>query len=50
MGGGWQESVDDHRTTMAGNYDQREHVVDDEGRDKEGEGGKDDGDYNEGGA
>ncbi len=49
MGGGWGKSVDDHMTTTAGNDKQQERVADDEGSDKEGEGGKGDGDYNEGG-
>jgi hypothetical protein len=48
-GGGWQESVNDHRTTMAGNDKLQECVVDYEGCDKKGKGGKGDGDYNEGG-
>jgi hypothetical protein len=50
VGGGWQESVNDHTTTTAGNNKGQEHVADDEGSDKEDKGGKGDGDYNEGGA
>ncbi len=50
MGGGWQESVDDHMTTTVGDNKRREHAADDEGSNKEGKGGKGDGDYNEGGA
>ncbi len=43
-GGGWQESVDDHLTMTAGNDKQLELVADDDGSDKEGEGGKGDSD------
>ncbi len=50
MGSGWQESINDHTTTMAGDDKQRECVADDEGSNKEGKGGKGDCDYNEGGA
>jgi hypothetical protein len=50
VGGGWQESVDNHTTMMAGNHERRERAADDEGSNKEGEGGKGDGDYNESGA
>jgi hypothetical protein len=46
VGGGWQESIDDHTTTTAGNDKRRERAVDDEGSNKEGKGGKGDGDYN----
>jgi hypothetical protein len=49
VGGGWQESVDNHRTTTAGKDERQERAADDEGSNKEGEGGKGDGDYNEGG-
>ncbi len=34
---------------MAGDDEQREHAVDDESSNKEGNGGKGNGDYNEGG-
>ncbi len=34
---------------MVGDNEQQEHVADDDGSDKEGEGGKQDGDGNEGG-
>jgi hypothetical protein len=47
-GGGWQESVKDHTTMTVGNEEQQEHVADDEGNNKEGEGSKGDGDGNEG--
>ncbi len=40
MGSGWQESIEDHTTMTAGDNKQQEHAVDDEGRDKEGMGGK----------
>jgi hypothetical protein len=43
VGGGWQESVDDHTTTVAGEEEQCEHAADVEGSDKEGKGGKGDG-------
>jgi hypothetical protein len=49
VGGGWQESLDDHMTMTLGNYNQQEHAADDEGSDKEGKGSKDNGDGNEGG-
>ncbi len=39
-GGGWQESIDGHTTTMVGNNEQGEHEADDEGSNEEGEGGK----------
>jgi hypothetical protein len=42
-GGGWQESVDDHTTTMVGNDKQRECAADDEGSDEEGKGSKSNG-------
>ncbi len=47
-GGGWQESVDDHTATMVGNDKQRERARDDEGNDKDCEGGKGNGDNKEG--
>ncbi len=47
-GGGWRESVDDHTATMVGNDEQQERVRDDEGNDKDCEGGKGDGDNEEG--
>ncbi len=40
MGGGWQESINDHTTTTAGDDKQRDHAADVEGSNKEGEGGK----------
>jgi hypothetical protein len=49
VGGGWRKSINDHRTMTAGNDKQREPAVDDEGSNKEGKGGKGDGDYNESG-
>ncbi len=39
----------DHTTIATGDGEQREHVVDDDGSNKEGEGGKEDGDGNKGG-
>ncbi len=36
-------------TTMVGNSEHQERVADDDGRDKEGKGGKGNGDGNEGG-
>jgi hypothetical protein len=50
VGGGWQESIDNHTTMMVGDDKQLEYAADDEGSNKEGKGGKGDGDYNEGGA
>jgi hypothetical protein len=51
VGGGWQESVDNHTTMMGGGHKRLEHAAaDDEGSNKEGKVGKGDGDYNEGGA
>ncbi len=50
MGGGWQESIDHHRITTVSNNEQQERAADDECSNKEGKGGKGDGDYNEGGA
>jgi hypothetical protein len=47
-GGGWQESVDDHMATTAGDNKPQERAVDDEGNNKEGEGGKGNGDGDEG--
>jgi hypothetical protein len=47
VGTGWQESANDHTTTMAGKDKQQKHAVDDEGRKEEGKGGKEDGDGNE---
>jgi hypothetical protein len=40
VGGGWQESVDNHMTMMVGNDKQLEHAADDEGSNKEGKEGK----------
>jgi hypothetical protein len=40
MGSGWQESVDDHRTTTAGGDKQCDHVADVEGSNIEGKGSK----------
>ncbi len=42
VGGGWQESVNDHITTMAGD-NKRERAADVEGCKEVGKGGKDDG-------
>jgi hypothetical protein len=42
VGNGWQESVDDHTTTMVGDYKQREHAANVEGSNKEGKVGKGD--------
>jgi hypothetical protein len=47
-GSGWQESVDNHTATMVGNNERRERARDDEGNDKDCEGGKGDGDNEEG--
>ncbi len=43
MCSGWQESINNHTATMAGDNKQREHAADVEGNDEEGEGGKGDG-------
>ncbi len=48
MGGGWQESINNHRTMMAGNNKQQECAANDEGSNKEGEGGMGNGDSDEG--
>jgi hypothetical protein len=40
VGGGWQERVSNHTTTMAGNDEQRKRTADVEGSNKEGVGGK----------
>ncbi len=40
MGGGCQESVDNNKTTMTGNNKKHKRAADEEGSDKEGEGGK----------
>ena len=40
MGGGWQESVDDHRTTTMGDDKRRECAADVKGSNEEGEGRK----------
>ena len=47
-GGGWQESVDNHTATTVGDNERRERAGDDEGNDKDCEGGKGDGDNKEG--
>ncbi len=46
-GGGWRESIDDHTATIVGDDKRREHAGDDEGNDKDCEGGKGDGDNKE---
>jgi hypothetical protein len=43
VGNGWQESVEDHTSMTAGNNEQRGCAADVEGSNKEGEGGKGDG-------
>ncbi len=43
VGGGWQESIGDHTTMMAGNDKQPERAADVEGSNNEGEGGNGDG-------
>ncbi len=48
MGGGWQESVDNHTTMTAGDGEGRERACDDEGNNKYGEGSKGDGEHDEG--
>jgi hypothetical protein len=49
-GSGWQESIDNHLTTTAGSDNkQQECAAEDVGSNKEGQGGKDNGDGNEGG-
>jgi hypothetical protein len=48
-GGGWQERVKDHMTTMVGNKGQQVRAADDEGINKEGNGGKGNCDGDEGG-
>ncbi len=40
MGGGSQESINNHRTMTAGDDEQCEHAADVEGSNKEDEGGK----------
>jgi hypothetical protein len=47
-GGGWQESVDNHTATTVGNDEQQEHARNDEGNDKDGKGGKGNGNNKEG--
>jgi hypothetical protein len=47
-GGGWRESNDDHTAKMVGDDERRERARDDEGNDEECEGGKSDGDNEEG--
>jgi hypothetical protein len=47
-GSGWQESIDNHMTMMAGNGKQQERTCNDQGNDKDGKGGKGDDDNNEG--
>ncbi len=44
VGSGWQESIGNHMTMRAGDKEQQEHVANDEGSNKEGKGGKGDGD------
>ncbi len=39
-GSGWQESIDNHTTTVTGNEEQRGHMAYDEGSNKEGKGSK----------
>jgi hypothetical protein len=46
-GGGWQESVEDHTATTVGDGERQECAHDDEGDDKDGEGGKSDGNNKE---
>ncbi len=48
-GSGWQESANNHTTMTEGDYEQQEHTADDVGSDKEGKGGKGNGDCKEGG-
>jgi hypothetical protein len=43
VGGGWQESVDNHTSTTAGKDKQRERAVNVEGSNKEAKGGKSNG-------
>jgi hypothetical protein len=40
VGSGWQESIEDHMTMTAGNDKRQERAADDEGSNKEGKGGK----------
>ena len=48
-GGGWRESINDHTaTTLVGDDKRRERARDDEGNDEDCEGGKGDGDNEEG--
>ncbi len=47
-GGGWQESIDNHTAMTVGNNERRERACDDEGNDEDCEGGKGDGDNEEG--
>jgi hypothetical protein len=49
VGNSWQESINNHTTTMAGSNKQQECAADDEGSNKDGKGGKGVGDGNEGG-
>ncbi len=47
-GCGWRESIDDHTATTVGDDERRERACDDEGNDEDYEGGKGDGDNEEG--
>jgi hypothetical protein len=47
-GGGWQESINDHTAMTVGDDEQRECAHDDEGNNEDCEGGKADGDNEEG--
>ncbi len=47
-GSGWQESIDNHTATLVGDDERQECARDDEGNNKDGKGGKGDGDNEEG--
>ncbi len=47
-GGGWQESINDHTATTVGDDKQQERALNDVGNDKDFEGGKGNGDNEEG--
>ncbi len=48
VGGGWRESVNDHTATTVGDDERQERVLDHVGNDEDCEGGKGDGDNEEG--
>jgi hypothetical protein len=48
VGGGWQESVNNHTATTVGDDERRVRACDDEGNNEDCEGSKGDGDNEEG--